>query len=272
MALKAYVLNGPSTVIQVDGRDPNVSWQNHLDRTEGLRGGVDLVARVGTPVFAPTPGSWLHLPNNGTAGNSGEFGHDLNPGWDDVFSHLSRYVGKNGQHFEQGELIAFTGNTGGVAAHLHRHLLDPERNRQNPWHYFSETSALAGGTGTTINLKEIDMANSVIARADLTGSCYVWNQATGAVQAIPDVYHLGILERMMPVVHFAEENQFAFIRNTYGATLSDRVQASTGIEVAAITAPILSAVTAAIKAQGVTVDLDAIANAVNDDAAARLAS
>ena len=141
MALNGYVLNGPAIVIQTDSRDPYVSWQHHLIRAG--RGGVDLVAVVDTPVYAPTAGVWRWLPDNYSAGNSGQFGHDANPGWSDVFSHLSRYVGWSGKHFEQGEVIAYTGNTGGVDQHLHRHLLDPEGERQNPWLYFSGASLSA---------------------------------------------------------------------------------------------------------------------------------
>lgn len=141
--LREYKLNGPSVVILDDGRDPFVSWRNHLARTGGLRGGVDLVAKVGTPIYAPTRGIMNWLPDDGGAGNSCRFLHKLNPGWADVFSHLDSYVGRNGQLFEQDELIAYSGDTGGVTQHLHRHLLDPQGNRKNPWAYFSQ-AALAG--------------------------------------------------------------------------------------------------------------------------------
>lgn len=140
MSLKSYVLNGPSTVILFDRRSHAQSWQRHLNTTGGLRGGIDLVAAVGTPVYAPTPGRWWWLKDNGTAGHSGEFHHDLNKGWRDVFSHLSGYVGKTGQRFEQGALIGWTGDTGRVVQHLHRHLLDPQNRRCNPWLYFSGTN------------------------------------------------------------------------------------------------------------------------------------
>lgn len=151
MALNAYQLNGPATVILVDDRNANTSWQNHLKRTGGARGGVDLVAVVGTPIYAPTAGRWMHRPNNGTAGNSGEFFHDANPGWRDVFSHLSRYNGATNRRFNQGDLIGWTGNSGGVAQHLHRHLLDPQGRRQNPWNYFTPVSAPAAGGSTPIS-------------------------------------------------------------------------------------------------------------------------
>ena len=156
MTLKNYVLNGPSTVILADNRDPMQSWQRHLDKAG--RGGIDLVAVIGTPVYAPTDGTWRWLKSNGSAGNSGEFFHDDNPGWRDVFSHLSRYVGWSGKHFEQGQIIAYTGNTGGVDQHLHRHLLDPQGNRQNPWLYFTATSTASGDiTPITEKEQEYDM-------------------------------------------------------------------------------------------------------------------
>lgn len=140
MSLKNYRLRPPSTVILDDDRDPQVSWQNHLARTSGLRPGVDLVAPIGTPVYARTSGVLLHIPNDGSAGNSSRFHHDDNPGWKDVFSHLSSYVGESGDHFEAGEVVAYTGISGGVAPHLHWHLLDPSNVRRNPWDYFSGAS------------------------------------------------------------------------------------------------------------------------------------
>lgn len=137
MKLENYSLKSPSTVIGDDERDPYVSWKNHLVRTGGLRGGVDIVAAIGTPIVARTSGTVKWLPNNGSAGNSMEFAHDANPGWRDVFSHLSLYVGWSGKHFEKGEVVAYSGNSGGVTQHLHWHLLDPNGNRKNPWDYFS---------------------------------------------------------------------------------------------------------------------------------------
>jgi murein DD-endopeptidase MepM/ murein hydrolase activator NlpD len=147
--LNNYVLRSPSVVILADNRDPYVSWQNHLARTSGLRGGVDIVAAVGTPVYARTAGVMLQVPNDGSAGNSCRFHHDANPGWYDVFSHLSRYVGASGQHFNAGDIVAYSGNSGNVDQHLHWHLVDPSGARRNPWDYFSGSST-AGSGGTPI--------------------------------------------------------------------------------------------------------------------------
>jgi len=161
MALKNYKLREPSVVILADGRDPAVSWQNHLNRTGGARGGVDVVAAIGTPVYARTSGTMRQMPNNGSAGNSCQFFHDDNPGWRDVFSHLSGYVGRNGRHFDAGDIVAYTGNTGGVAQHLHWHLLDPKHHRRNPWDYFTPEAAVAGGTTTPLGENDMQLSDLV---------------------------------------------------------------------------------------------------------------
>ncbi|MDJ0337476.1 M23 family metallopeptidase [Cryobacterium sp. PH31-O1] len=157
MPLRNYILNGPSTVILFDHRDPFESWNRHV-ATAG-RGGIDLVAAVGTPIYAPTSGEWHWRKNNGSAGNSGEFHHDDNAGWRDVFSHLSSYVGTSGQHFEQGECIGHSGKSGNVVQHLHRHLLDPSGVRRNPWLYFVGTSTATNGS-TPINITAVPAETS----------------------------------------------------------------------------------------------------------------
>ncbi|MCM6761388.1 M23 family metallopeptidase [Rathayibacter sp. ZW T2_19] len=139
MTLSNYRLATPSTVILADNRDPMQSYQRHLLTTG--RGGVDIVAPVGTPVYARTPGVMRRIPNNGSAGNSCRFEHDDNPGWADVFSHLTGYVGEDGQHFDVGQVVAYTGKTGTKDPHLHWHLLDPNGNRRNPWLYFTPLAA-----------------------------------------------------------------------------------------------------------------------------------
>lgn len=169
MTLENYILNGPSVVIEDDAQDPWVSWQHHLDRTGGLRGGVDLVAAVGTPVLAPAAGILAHVPNDGSAGNSCRFYHDANAGWKDVFSHLDSYVGKSGQWFPQGALIAYSGDTGGVTEHLHRHLLDPGNVRRNPWDYFSSSAVAGGGTPITNQIGMDDMPTIVNYKTGLKG-------------------------------------------------------------------------------------------------------
>lgn len=163
MALKNYTLRAPSVVILADQRDPYVSWRNHLARTSGLRGGVDLTAAVGRPIYARTAGTMVPIPADGSAGNSSRFYHRDNPGWKDVFSHLLTYGtpknprGLSGVFYEAGEIIAYTGDSGGVAPHLHWHLLDPGNVRRNPWDYFSSSSPAGGDTTPIDNVKELLM-------------------------------------------------------------------------------------------------------------------
>jgi hypothetical protein len=192
MTLSNYILNGPSTVILDDDRDPYVSWQNHLARAG--RGGVDLVADIGTPVLAPTAGTVDRLPNNGTAGNSMRFAHDANPGWSDVFSHLDSYVGDDFQHFNQGDVIAYTGDSGGVVQHLHRHLLDPAGNRQNPWSFFTAPADLDRVRTNATYLNGLGLGLTTTASVDgVPGGKYWTLVQTWGKQNRPDLYGDGYL-------------------------------------------------------------------------------
>lgn len=208
--LNGYALNGPSIVIEDDARDPWVSWRHHIERAGKDRGGVDLVAPVGTPVYAPAAGRVLHLPNNGTAGNSLQLAHDLNPGWRDVMSHLSSYMVPNGSHVAQGALIALSGRSGGVAPHLHRHLLDPNGTRRNPWDYFTPGS-LVGRPG---GLPRKDNEMGLVLDTTNNRDWYLWGP--GGVLHVTKESHLAALRAV-----FAGAATFQQIKTaeTYFVTL-----------------------------------------------------
>lgn len=178
MPLNNYALRAPSVVIEADQRDPYVSWRNHLARTYGLRGGVDIVAAVGTPIYARTAGRMVNVPDDGSAGNSSRFYHRDNPGWKDVFSHLSSYrtpknpQGLSGFQYEAGDIIAYTGNTGGVTQHLHWHLLDPSDIRRNPWDYFTNSSTAGGGLTPIDNTSRKDPDMPKLTR-DARGTVFI---------------------------------------------------------------------------------------------------
>lgn len=130
-------------VIAADDRDPWVSWEHHLER--GSAGGVDCVAPIGTPVYAPADCTTRNIPNNGTGGNTVTM--DFGGGWRDQFMHLSRLVDPGPKR--QGELVGYSGDSGSPGQpHVHWHRIDPQGRRRNPWDYFA--SAPAGGDGTTI--------------------------------------------------------------------------------------------------------------------------
>lgn len=146
MALQGFQVQSPSTVILDDDRDPDVSWANHESRYPGQsnRGGVDVVAPVGTPVYAWADGTVLHQPNNGSAGNVIRLSLAHDPGWFLDYKHLSRYAVSHGTWVQRGTLIGYSGTSGGVAPHVHYNLVDPRGIRRNPWHYIEGGTASAG--------------------------------------------------------------------------------------------------------------------------------
>jgi hypothetical protein len=131
-------------VILADQRDPYVSWANHLAR--GSAGGVDCVARIGTPIYAPDDCYLANTPNNGTGGNTITL--SFAGGWRDQMMHLSAFVLPGAKR--RGEVVGYSGDSGSPGApHVHWHRVDPQGRRQNPWNYFT-TSAPAGGTTTPV--------------------------------------------------------------------------------------------------------------------------
>ena len=136
-----YKKYAPTAATTTTGGTWAASWDWHLANNGG-RGGVDLVAAEGTAVRAPTDGTVHNFADPGgssvSAGKSCHLEHDDNEGWSDVFSHLSSFALPDGRRVSRGTIIGYSGHTGNVAAHLHRHLEDPDGIRRNPINYFSE--------------------------------------------------------------------------------------------------------------------------------------
>jgi murein DD-endopeptidase MepM/ murein hydrolase activator NlpD len=117
-----------------DALDPLIALQSHWPvrgpinsgfearRSLGGRGdvhtGIDIGARSGTPVRAPTGGI---VALSGWQNGYGrtivlEHGH----GVQSLYGHLSKLLVKKGQRVEQGAIIGFTGNSGHSSGpHLH---------------------------------------------------------------------------------------------------------------------------------------------------------
>ena len=106
--------------------------QEHI--AAGLGAAEDTVASIGTPVYAPFDGTietyW------GTQG--GNWSRLIRENGDRIeMAHLSAYVVQSGK-IKEGELIAYTGNTGSITTGPHLHLqilrngkrLDPAKY---PW-------------------------------------------------------------------------------------------------------------------------------------------
>lgn len=84
--------------------------------------GVDLRARIGTPVLAPTAGVVLGNDFDAVYGNYMLIDHGAE--LVSVLAHLQKFKVEKGQKFNRGEILAFSGSTGRVEApHLHWELV-----------------------------------------------------------------------------------------------------------------------------------------------------
>lgn len=79
--------------------------------------GEDIACPVGTPVVAMNDGVVEYAKNIGRGGNCIQIKHL--DGGKSRFMHLTSYKVSAGQAVKRGQVIAISGNTGGVAAHLH---------------------------------------------------------------------------------------------------------------------------------------------------------
>jgi hypothetical protein len=199
-------------VILADNRDPYVSWQNHLDR--GSAGGVDCVAPIGTPIYAPADCYLANTPNNGTGGNT--ITMSFNDGWRDQMMHLSQFVTPGAKR--RGEVVGWSGDSGSPGApHVHWHRIDPTWQRRNPWDYFTGTAP--AGDGYT-PIQEDDMYDDaaryeVVSRLDqLIGEL----RSHAARQSMP-TYEL-VRSEADPQVWFAVD-RLQRVRVPDAATLAD---------------------------------------------------
>jgi len=94
--------------------------------------GVDLRAAVGTEVVSPFAGTVVSEYWHDEGGNSMLI--DLDNGYRAGFAHLSAYAVNEGERVRRGQVVAYSGNTGGhtTGPHLHFTLkldgqpVDPE--------------------------------------------------------------------------------------------------------------------------------------------------
>lgn len=102
-------------------------------KTQGIHGynGVDLAAPNGTPVMAAAAGEVIVAKGSGYNGGYGEYvviKHDN--GTQTLYAHASSVIVSMGQRVQQGQVIAYVGNTGrSTGAHLHFEV----RGGKNPF-------------------------------------------------------------------------------------------------------------------------------------------
>jgi len=117
--LLQIIPNGSPVVYK--GITSKFGWREHptLKRRENHRG-LDMRARMNTPVYAPADGivEWAGFHKSSGFGNLVILQHSY--GFRTSFGHLNKIVVKSRQFVRKGTLIAYTGNSGmSSGPHLH---------------------------------------------------------------------------------------------------------------------------------------------------------
>ena len=133
-------------VILDDQRDPDVSWQHHLQRNSA--GGVDLAYPMYTPVALPASGSLSISGTSGSGGRTGTLSIDHSTIAYIQMMHLS---GGTPGNYEVGATPIQSGASGFgdehyYSPHLHVHAYDKQNRRVNLFHYFDKSSTAGGGS------------------------------------------------------------------------------------------------------------------------------
>lgn len=96
--------------------------------------GIDLIAEVGTPVYATGDGVVSYVGYRGRYGLLVEINHGF--GYVTIYAHLSKALVREGQKVKRGDMIALSGASGLVTSpHLHYEVLK-DGIPQNPLNYF----------------------------------------------------------------------------------------------------------------------------------------
>lgn len=117
-------------------------------RPGGEHNGVDLRATVGTPVLAPEAGT-IDKINETARGGLQVFLRGRLGRW--AFVHLSRSLVRVGDVVAEGTHIADTGQSGGVAPHLHLEVRDLRADRVvDPMAFLARHLVGGGGGGLVL--------------------------------------------------------------------------------------------------------------------------
>jgi murein DD-endopeptidase MepM/ murein hydrolase activator NlpD len=96
--------------------------------------GIDFVADIGTPVYAPGKGRVIYVGRRGGYGLEIEIDHGF--GYRTRYAHLSKSFVKRGKRVSRGDLIAKTGNSGlSTGPHLH-YEVSHSGKKLNPSQFF----------------------------------------------------------------------------------------------------------------------------------------
>jgi len=104
-----------------------------------MHNGIDFAADIGTPIQATGDGTVISIKSN-KGGHGKQIKIDHGSGYRSSYSHMSKFVVKEGQFVKQGTIIGYSGNTGySFGPHLHYMILLNGKS-VNPTNYFGNNS------------------------------------------------------------------------------------------------------------------------------------
>ncbi len=125
-------------VKKVDGWRISSSYGVRIDpisKKERMHNGVDIVAPIGTPIFATADGM-IRVAKYSNRGYGNRIIMDHEKGFSTIYSQLSKYNVKEGKEVKQGDIIGYVGSSGrSTGPHLHYEIKKNGEN-VNPEDYF----------------------------------------------------------------------------------------------------------------------------------------
>ncbi|WP_299214397.1 M23/M56 family metallopeptidase [uncultured Aquimarina sp.] len=108
---------------------------NHpIRKKKVFHGGIDIRAKIGTPIIATANGTITLVKNEGDWGNLIVISHA--DGYETWYAHLESFNTKKNQQVQKGQIIGYSGNTGlSTGPHLH-YEVKHNGKRVNPMDYF----------------------------------------------------------------------------------------------------------------------------------------
>ena len=103
------------------GVSSSFGWRTHpILKKKEFHTGIDLRAKMKTPIIATADGVINFARNNSKSGYGKLLIIDHNYGFKTLFGHLSKIIVKKGDFIKKGDIIAYTGNSGlSSGPHLH---------------------------------------------------------------------------------------------------------------------------------------------------------
>ncbi len=123
------ILDSMPTILPVQGTiSSDYGWRiSPITNKKGFHVGIDIVAPLGDPIFAPADGTVLRVGSKERLGNYVIISHEGNV--TTKYGHLDEIFVEEGEEVKKGNQIASVGMSGtSTGAHLHYEILVEGRN------------------------------------------------------------------------------------------------------------------------------------------------